>query len=69
MSKWISTEERLPRKEGDYLIATSDGKISIAPLIEFYDDDRGGFYMRFCHEWYRPREITHWMYLPNKPRG
>ena len=62
MSKWISVKERLPEKEGAYLIYTDECETLVAWC------EPGGFWRRsgdLFPMWHD--EITHWMPLPEPP--
>ena len=71
-NEWVSVEERLPIKSGEYLAYTTDENIG---LIEF-DKDCGefGFSKEYYQdgayldsEWTKADWITHWMPLPAPP--
>ena len=57
-SEWISAEERLPEKEGRYLVY---GSIGGMPLVcgAHYDKYNG----------FGDDDFTHWMPLPEPPKG
>ena len=57
--EWISIEERLPERQGAYLIFTCDRRISMCHFIDHYCDGN----MQFND--YR---VTHWMPLPEAPK-
>ena len=66
VQEWISVDDRLPQENGRYLTANKrwDDKINVFDL--WFD---GGF-------WYVDRddvvfdfEVTHWMPMPNPPKG
>jgi hypothetical protein len=68
---WISVEEKLPASNGEYL---THSKLFHAqghyPLIRIYKYFRRKFH--FCTEdmdWIPVRDVTHWMPLPNPPKG
>lgn len=58
-SEWISVGERLPEKQGAYLVFTCDRRISMCHFIDHYCDGN----MQFDD--YR---VTHWMPLPEAPK-
>ena len=71
-NEWVSVEERLPIKSGEYLAYTTDENIG---LIEF-DEDCGefGFSKEYYQdgayldsEWTKADWITHWMPLSEPP--
>ena len=66
MSEWISVEDRLPRKSGEFKVKYS-GKYSddvsrfnhsIFPWIRYWSDEK-----------YCGRKITHWMPLLEPPEA
>lgn len=59
--KWISVEERLPDKDGTYIILVP---MSNGPFVDADQYTIGnGWY-----EWGNDSGITHWMPLPEPPR-
>lgn len=59
--EWIRVEERLPDREGKYLVCTTNGNIGVGNFIDYYGK---GTRLRFdC--W----AVTHWMPLPEAPKG
>lgn len=58
-SQWISVEERLPDEQGRFLIVDKEGQMNTA----FYTP-RFGWFSHF-----RIKNITHWMPLPEAPKG
>ena len=59
-SEWISVEERLPEREGYYLTSTIKGVIMIGAFFGYYaSGDRPQF----------KYDVTHWMPLPEAPKG
>lgn len=77
--KWISVKDRLPDTEGEYLCISGD----FIYIFEFakdlykvdkytFDNRKGksGFY-EFDGEWgyYEKERVTHWMPLPELPKG
>lgn len=59
-SEWISVNEALPERPGAYLVFTYDRRISMCHFIDHYCDGD----MQFDD--YR---VTHWMPLPEAPKG
>ena len=57
--EWISVEERLPDEQGRFLIVDKEGQMNTA----FYTP-RFGWFSHF-----RIKNITHWMPLPEAPKG
>ena len=59
-SEWISVEERLPEREGTYLVYTYKGAIKFGDFRCYYaENDSPQF------DYY----VTHWMPLPEAPEG
>ena len=59
-SEWISVEERLPDREGTYLVYTYKGAIKFGDFRCYYasgDEPQFDYY------------VTHWMPLPEAPKG
>ena len=59
-SEWISVEERLPEREGTYLVYTYKGAIKFGDFRCYYaknDNPQFDYY------------VTHWMPLPDAPKG
>ena len=55
--EWISVEERLPDQDGKYLVYTGRGFVLTA---YYYETNAFGFEF-----W----DVTHWMPLPEAPKG
>ena len=76
---WISVEERLPTASGEYLTIQKFGinsfyevcryAISLAVVDEEQFNDVAGWYT--CEEWgyCSNHHVTHWMPLPEAPKG
>lgn len=62
--EWISVEERLPEKNGYYLVYTMYGYIEVERYKTWDDDDLDGGYW-----WEFEGLVTHWMPLPEPPKG
>ena len=59
-SGWISVEDRLPEREGTYLVYTYKGAIKFGDFRCYYaknDNPQFDYY------------VTHWMPLPEAPKG
>ena len=54
--KWIPVTERLPEKEGLYIVHGKLGGV----FVLFYDDTLSDSFKQMC---------THWMPLPQPPKG
>lgn len=64
MDKWISVNEKLPEKDGYYLIFDDLFQYKIG---KFYHD-YGLFYI-YDDGWTQYNFVTHWMHLPEHPHG
>ena len=64
--KWTSVEEKLPKKDGKYLVHTKN-LTGYSPLkenvfiAEFYYDD-------WKFKGWEDNSVTHWMKLPKAPK-
>ena len=69
--KWIPVSERLPDKDGAYLVRWKNKSVGDAE----YESRCGSFgywldiYWDKDAEWYPYVDITHWMPLPEPPKG
>lgn len=63
-SKWIPVTERLPEKEGRYLCVVRIGK-SGAVYVQVMNGDSYGFSLNHIYT----DDVTHWMPLPEPPKG
>ena len=57
--EWISVEDRLPVREGKYLVCTTNGNIGVGNFIDYY-----GKGTHLCFDCWA---VTHWMPLPEPP--
>lgn len=66
--KWISVDERLPEKDGKYIVARLEGsKHSIS--VRKFRKEVPCWYRGYCGHWEkRTNAITHWMPLPEPPK-
>ena len=77
---WISVKDRLPEKEGKYLVYINDGRDFIGMACfyldlhkfnkyEFPNQHRPGW-CQYDSEWgdYEVSNVTHWMPLPEPPK-
>lgn len=67
MSEWIDVNERLPESDGNYLCAMRDDIAE--PFVVIHRFYRGKFIME---QWFVEnvgRAVTHWMPLPEPPKG
>lgn len=81
--KWIPVTERLPEKDGKYLVARKLFNNSIfQEVLSFAKDgrkvDKYDFHRGWKNVWYRYDsewghltidDVTHWMALPEPPKG
>ena len=58
--EWISVDERLPDKEGKYLVCTTNGNIGVGDFIDYYG--------KGTHLCFACWAVTHWMPLPEAPK-
>ena len=71
MQKWISVTERLPEKDGEYLVRLGDKSIFNAE----YESKFGsfGYWLSIMWDedadWFPYVGVTHWMPLPEPPKG
>ena len=71
MQKWIPVTERLPDKDGSYLVLNKRKYIFDAKYESIYKSfgDWHEFVDGAGDEWITFGEITHWMPLPEPPKG
>jgi hypothetical protein len=71
IQKWIPVTDRLPDKDGSYLILNKRKYIFDAEYESIYKSF--GCWHEFVdgagNEWIAYKEITHWMPLPEPPKG
>ena len=63
-TKWIPVTEWVPDKEGRYLCVVPIGK-SGAVYVQVMNGDRHGFSLEHIYN----DDVTHWMPLPEPPKG
>jgi hypothetical protein len=81
-SKWISVKDRLPEKDGNYLIFERGYLVPSIRVLSFAKDgrkiDKYDFHREWKNVWYRYDSewghitvdaVTHWMHLPAPPKG
>lgn len=59
-AEWISVRERLPEQYGLFLIADDKGNMEVASWTKQFGWFSGGN---------RVKRVTHWMPLPDPPKG
>lgn len=79
MAEWISVKDRLPDKDGQYLVFTEQGDCYNAPFdTNVGDGGEFGIWFNRYHpdtlgfldsQWQEYEGITHWMPLPEPPDG
>lgn len=62
--EWISVDERLPDKSGKYIVCNAKGMVYQTKFYT-YPKDQGGHWGQKD----KGRSITHWMHLPEAPKG
>ena len=71
VQKWIPVTERLPEKNGEYLCRWINKSVSDAEYESTYGSF--GYWFDFLgdeyKEWISYEGITHWMPLPEPPKG
>lgn len=60
-SKWIPVTERLPEEDGDYLVYCGE---YYGIFVVYYEVLKTK--SKWCCKW---KEVTHWMPLPEPPKG
>lgn len=68
--EWISVEDRLPDKEGDYLVFIVDylGETRMETMKLFRWANRFDWSAHMGSRWEDSNTITHWMPLPEPPK-
>ena len=71
VNEWISVKDRLPDKNGEYLCRWINKDVSNADYESTYGSF--GYWFNFWEDeykdWISYDGITHWMPLPQKPKG
>ena len=69
MGEWISVEDRLPEKDGKYLVARMEGsQYSIS--VRKFRKEVPCWWTGYCGHWERRTNgIKYWMELPDAPKG
>ena len=80
--KWISVKDRLPDKDGKYLVFEKGSYANQIRTLQFAKDgrkvDKYDFHRGWKNVWYRYDSewghitidsVTHWMPLPQPPKG
>lgn len=69
VQEWISVKDRLPDVDGKYLVARAEGgRYSIS--VRKFRKEVPCWYTGYCGHWERRTNgITHWMPLPQPPKG
>ena len=63
-NEWISVDERLPSESGKYLVCTKNGNVYQTKFYS-YPENKGGHWGQKD----KGKNITHWMPLPEAPKG
>lgn len=61
VQKWISVKDRLPSKDGCYLVAVTDDYHRRYSKTTWFSCNGGS--------WFPKQNVTHWMPLPQPPKG
>lgn len=85
MAEWISVKDRLPEKDGEYLCCLLRKRNEQNYYIKIVEYSHGSEILDFstihrytCEAWlgydsdfgyYKIDNVTHWMPLPNPPKG
>jgi len=62
LNPWISVEERLPEKDGDYIVCFDDGKVMGFDFLTSID------LKKFKWGYLSGPYVAYWTYLPNPPK-
>lgn len=65
-SEWISVEERLPEADTDVLVITCHGSFKVARCNIYHN---GTLVLWMTNDGLGEKAITHWMPLPEPPKG
>ena len=76
---WISVKDRLPEKDGQYLVCLNQTRLMVVPFAKTLEDvDRDVFkgrdepgWFEWDTEWcwfYEVTNVTHWMPIPELPK-
>ena len=71
-SKWIPVTERLPYTAERVLVSKKWLGMQYKPVYGYYQDfpnQKGCWYVLTDEGYYPQREVTHWMPLPEAPKG
>ena len=82
VQEWISVKDRLPEEDGKYIVFEQSGGRTNTSILRFAKDarkvDRYDFKGRWENAWYEydsewghytVDSVTHWMPLPQPPKG
>lgn len=70
--EWIKCSERIPESKDDsVLVYFPNGSIETVHIQDYFDDITAGYKDGILQytKWYLSQGITHWMELPNPPKG
>ncbi len=65
---WISVEDRLPEKEGDYLVYGDTWRVKIK-VLKFDRHSDKSIRLRFWWSGSECNSVTYWMPLPSPPKN
>ena len=67
-NEWISVKDRLPKKDGKYIVARREGR-NYSISVRKFRKEVPCWYTGYCGHWERrTNAITHWMPLPEPPK-
>lgn len=66
-TRWISVEDELPKEGSDVLVYLSFFSFTQTDIcVMNYDDVKKGWWDK-CDRFWKPRDVTHYMPLPEPP--
>ena len=77
VQEWISVNDRLPEESGNYIVCCDDSSCSYGEGIWYSSDvvvvseyyEGSWTWYEGCTEWSLENIVTHWMPLPQPPKG
>ena len=72
--EWISVKESIPHSCDDsvFVYFSGIGSVDVVHIQDYFDDITSGFDdegNQIFTKWYKSQKVTHWMALPNPPKG
>lgn len=70
-NNWISVEDRLPKKEGNYIVAEkrSNGETYVSTRCLLHWANGPSWCLSWQEQYIQEIKVTHWMPLPELPTG